>query len=91
MLTPLQRQIVDLIRELSEAEELALAGGAALIVRDLVRRETHDLDYFAPDKRRSIGWRRRSSGAWWRQGWASSASKTHPASSASKRPPRRDA
>ncbi|MDP8927960.1 MAG: hypothetical protein M3O70_05095 [Actinomycetota bacterium] len=47
MLTPLQRQIVDLVRELPEAEGFALAGGAALIVRGLVVRETHDLDYFA--------------------------------------------
>ncbi len=47
MLTPLQRRILDLIRELPEAEGFVLAGGAALIVRELVRRGTHDLDYFA--------------------------------------------
>lgn len=47
MLTPLQRQIVEIVQRLPEAEGFALAGGAALIVRGLVQRETHDLDYFA--------------------------------------------
>ncbi len=34
---------------LDEAADLALAGGGALIVLDVVTRETHDLDYFATD------------------------------------------
>lgn len=46
MLRPLQRQVAQIIAGLEEAEEFALAGGAALIARGDVRRETRDLDFF---------------------------------------------
>jgi hypothetical protein len=49
VLTPLQRRLASLVRELPEAGGFALAGGAALIVRGLVDRTTLDLDYFATD------------------------------------------
>ena len=46
MLSPLQRQVAQIIAGLEEAEEFALAGGAALIARGDVQRETRDLDFF---------------------------------------------
>ena len=46
MLSPLQEQVAAIIAGLGEAEGFALAGGAALIVRGDVRRETRDLDFF---------------------------------------------
>lgn len=46
MLTPLQEQVARIIAGLEEAAEFALAGGAALIARGEVRRETRDLDFF---------------------------------------------
>lgn len=46
MLTPLQEQVAQIIAGLEEAEEFALAGGAALIARGDVQRETRDLDFF---------------------------------------------
>ena len=46
MLSPLQEQVATIIAGLEEAEGFALAGGAALIVRGDVRRETRDLDFF---------------------------------------------
>lgn len=46
MLTPLQEQVAEIIAGLEEAEGFALAGGAALIVRGDVRRQTRDLDFF---------------------------------------------
>ena len=49
MLTPLQRQLIELITSLPEATPFALAGGAALIGRGEVARTTEDLDYFAAD------------------------------------------
>ena len=45
MLTPLQQQIAELIAGLEEAEGFALAGGAALIARGDVQRQTRDLDF----------------------------------------------
>ena len=42
MLSPLQERIAGL----SEAEDFALAGGAALIVRGDIDRKTRDLDFF---------------------------------------------
>lgn len=47
MLTPLQRRLVQLVADLPEAGDFALAGGAALISRGLVHRVTRDLDFFA--------------------------------------------
>ncbi|MDQ3380414.1 MAG: nucleotidyl transferase AbiEii/AbiGii toxin family protein [Actinomycetota bacterium] len=46
MLTPLQEQVAQIIAGLEEAKEFALAGGAALIARGDVQRETRDLDFF---------------------------------------------
>ncbi len=49
MLTPLQERVARLVGALPEPGELALAGGAALIVAAIVDRQTRDLDYFTPD------------------------------------------
>lgn len=46
MLTPLQEQAARIIAGLAEAEGFALAGGAALIARGDVQRQTRDLDFF---------------------------------------------
>jgi hypothetical protein len=46
VLSPLQEQIAEIVAGLDEAEGFALAGGAALIVRGDVRRQTRDLDFF---------------------------------------------
>jgi hypothetical protein len=46
VLTPLQEQVASIIAGLAEAESFALAGGAALIARGDVRRQTRDLDFF---------------------------------------------
>lgn len=46
MLTPLQEQVARIIAGLAEAEGFALAGGAALIARGDVQRQTRDLDFF---------------------------------------------
>src|SRR6266536_1565993 len=48
MLSPLQEQVAEIIAGLEEAEGFALAGGAALIARGDVRRQTRDLDFFGP-------------------------------------------
>lgn len=47
MLSPLQKRLWRLVGGLPEAESVALAGGAALIVRGIVERPTRDLDFFA--------------------------------------------
>lgn len=47
MLSPLQERLWRLVARLQEAETVALAGGAALIVRGFVDRPTRDLDFFA--------------------------------------------
>jgi hypothetical protein len=51
VLTPLQEQVASIVAGLAEAENFALAGGAALITRGEIQRETRDLDFFglAPD------------------------------------------
>ena len=46
MLSPLQEQVAAIIAGLEEAEDFVLAGGAALIVRGDVHRQTRDLDFF---------------------------------------------
>lgn len=46
MLSPLQERIAEIVAGLDEAEGFALAGGAALIARGDVRRQTRDLDFF---------------------------------------------
>lgn len=46
MLSPLQQRVAEIVAGLEEAEGFALAGGAALIARGEVRRETRDLDFF---------------------------------------------
>ncbi|MFN2629649.1 MAG: nucleotidyl transferase AbiEii/AbiGii toxin family protein [Gaiellaceae bacterium] len=46
MLSLLQEQVSEIIGGLDEAEGFALAGGAALIARGDVRRQTRDLDFF---------------------------------------------
>lgn len=47
MLSALQQSVAIVLAGLPEAEGFALAGGGALIVRGLIDRETHDLDFFA--------------------------------------------
>lgn len=47
MLTPLQRQIREIVASIPDTEDLALAGGGALIVHGIVDRETRDLDFFS--------------------------------------------
>ena len=47
MLTALQQRIAELFFAMDESAGFALAGGAALIVRGEIDRETHDLDFFA--------------------------------------------
>ncbi|MGQ0847529.1 MAG: nucleotidyl transferase AbiEii/AbiGii toxin family protein [Actinomycetota bacterium] len=47
MLSPLQKRLWRLVGGLPDAESVALAGGAALIVRGIVERPTRDLDFFA--------------------------------------------
>lgn len=46
MLSPLQEQVAEIIAGLEEAADFALAGGAALISRGAVQRQTKDLDFF---------------------------------------------
>jgi hypothetical protein len=46
VLTPLQEQVASIISGLPEAEGFALAGGAALIARGDIHRQTRDLDFF---------------------------------------------
>ena len=46
MLSPLQEQVAAIIASLPEAEDFALAGGGALIVRGEIQRGTRDLDFF---------------------------------------------
>lgn len=46
MLTALQRTVAEIVSSLDEAEGFALAGGAALIARNEVERQTRDLDFF---------------------------------------------
>jgi hypothetical protein len=46
VLSPLQEQVAGIIAGLEEAEDFALAGGAALIARGDVQRQTRDLDFF---------------------------------------------
>jgi hypothetical protein len=46
VLTPFQERIATIIAGLDEAEDFALAGGGALIVRGEVDRGTRDLDFF---------------------------------------------
>jgi len=48
MLTPTQQQILRLFLDLPVAGGYALAGGAALVLRGVVSRTTHDPDFFAP-------------------------------------------
>lgn len=46
MLSPLQRQVAEIIAGLDAAEGFGLAGGTALIVRGDIDRRTQDLDFF---------------------------------------------
>lgn len=49
MLTPFQRQVAEAFLAMPEAHGFALAGGAALILHQVVDRTTRDLDLFADD------------------------------------------
>lgn len=49
VLSALQTRIASIVSELPQAAELALAGGAALIITGAVARTTRDLDFFAAD------------------------------------------
>jgi hypothetical protein len=46
VLSPLQEQVAEIVAGLEEAKGFALAGGAALIARGDVQRQTRDLDFF---------------------------------------------
>lgn len=46
MLSLLQRRVARIVAELPEAEGFALAGGAALVIAQVVDRETRDPDFF---------------------------------------------
>ncbi len=46
MLTPMQRQVAEIIAGLDAANGFGLAGGAALILRRDIDRRTRDLDFF---------------------------------------------
>lgn len=46
MLSPLQERVARIVAALPEAEGFALAGGAALVIAEVVDRETRDLDFF---------------------------------------------
>jgi hypothetical protein len=47
MLSPLQRRVLETVRDLPQAKGFALAGGGALILAGAVARATDDLDFFA--------------------------------------------
>jgi hypothetical protein len=47
VLTPLQLQILQILASLPDTEDLALAGGGALIVQGIIDRETRDVDFFS--------------------------------------------
>jgi hypothetical protein len=49
MLTPMQRQVAEIIAGLEAANGFGLAGGAALILRRDIDRLTRDLDFFGLD------------------------------------------
>lgn len=49
VLTPLQRRVAVLLRDLPGAGDFVLAGGAALIVHGHIDRRTRDLDFFTTD------------------------------------------
>jgi hypothetical protein len=46
VLSPLQQRIARIVTSLPEADGFALAGGAALVLANVVERETRDLDFF---------------------------------------------
>ncbi len=48
VLTPLQERVARIVAGLPEAHGFALAGGAALVVMNVVDRATRDLDFFGP-------------------------------------------
>ena len=48
MLSPLQERVAALVAGIEDANEFALAGGAALIVQGMINRRTRDLDFFGP-------------------------------------------
>lgn len=49
MLTPLQRRVAEIVADVAQNSQFALAGGAALIARGDIDRKTRDLDFFTPD------------------------------------------
>jgi hypothetical protein len=48
VLSDVQQRVAQLVGQLPEAAEFALAGGAALVLAEVVERQTRDLDYFGP-------------------------------------------
>ncbi|BAS26717.1 nucleotidyl transferase AbiEii/AbiGii toxin family protein [Limnochorda pilosa] len=48
MLSPFQERLARLFLSMPEAQDFALAGGAALVFRNDVSRQTQDLDFFTP-------------------------------------------
>jgi hypothetical protein len=48
VLTPRQERVARIVSGLPQAEGFALAGGAALVVLQIVDRATRDLDCFGP-------------------------------------------
>lgn len=56
MLSDFQLRVARIIAGLIEAEDFALAGGAALIVRGDVERAARDLDFFGTSPDAVDGW-----------------------------------
>ena len=56
MLSPVQEDVARLLSTLTEADGFALAGGAALIARGIVDRQTGDLDFFGREPSRRPTW-----------------------------------
>lgn len=48
VLSALQQRVARIVADLPEADEFALAGGAALVLARIVDRQTRDLDFFGP-------------------------------------------
>jgi hypothetical protein len=80
MLSPLQEQVAEIIAGLEEATDFALAGGAALISRGDVQRQTKDLDFFGLTTDASIDFCRQWNEPCRRSGSPFVVSRTTPAS-----------
>lgn len=82
MLSPLQERVAEIVAGLEEADGFALAGGAALIARGDVQRQTRDLDSSASPAMQSTGSSPQPNEHSATLAWSSSASRSTPASPA---------